>query len=104
MIPQLSEDTRPVGGQPLVQKVASFLVRLWHLESGGRRIEIEHITSGDRTIATSLADAWEWMDLRSNAASIESPTIGESISTPNGPETPELTLPATPPTMPGLPE
>jgi hypothetical protein len=39
----------------------SFLVRCWDLADGGQRVEIEHIQSGKRTVATSVASAVAWI-------------------------------------------
>lgn len=45
----------------MVRFHCSFLVRLWQLDRGGARIEIEHIQSGAKTVVSSLADAVAWM-------------------------------------------
>lgn len=39
----------------------SFLVRCWRLDSGERRIDIEHIASGARVRVTSIASALKWI-------------------------------------------
>lgn len=39
----------------------SFLVRCWELADGDQRVEIEHIQSGKRTVATSVASAVAWI-------------------------------------------
>ncbi len=39
----------------------SFLIRCWRLESGERRIEIEHIPTGGRTRVTSVEAALQWI-------------------------------------------
>lgn len=41
-------------------RYASFVVRVWqHVEP---RVDVEHIQTGDRVRAVSLADAVAWMD------------------------------------------
>jgi hypothetical protein len=37
------------------------LVRCWRLDSGERRIDIEHIASGARVRVTSIAAALKWI-------------------------------------------
>ena len=42
----------------------SFLIRYWHLGAGARRIEIEHIQSGERALVASAAAALDWIGAR----------------------------------------
>jgi hypothetical protein len=44
----------------------SFLVRCWRRDIGPARIEVEHIQSGEKTLVTSLAEAAEWMSIKSH--------------------------------------
>jgi hypothetical protein len=39
----------------------SFLVRWWVIDDGSLRIELEHIQSGARAVASSPEDALAWM-------------------------------------------
>ncbi len=39
----------------------SFLLRCWNLGSQDERIEIEHVQSGTKTLAHSVADAVAWI-------------------------------------------
>lgn len=45
----------------MVRQHVSFLLRCWQLDQGQQRIEIEHIQSGERRLAHSVADALEWI-------------------------------------------
>ncbi len=45
----------------------SFLVRCWRLNSGERRIEIEHIASGARARVSSAAAALEWIGTQTDS-------------------------------------
>lgn len=45
----------------MTRRHVSFLLRCWNLGSGEERIEIEHIQSGRRMLATSVAAATEWI-------------------------------------------
>jgi hypothetical protein len=40
----------------------SFLVRCWQLGDGTRRIAIEHVQSGERTLVASLDAATAWLN------------------------------------------
>ena len=46
------------------KEYSSFLVRSWRLRDDARRLEIEHIQSGQRTRVDSLAAAMDWMSAR----------------------------------------
>jgi hypothetical protein len=46
----------------------SFLLRCWRLGAGEERYEVEHIQSGERTVAASPAAAWAWIVARVAAA------------------------------------
>ena len=39
----------------------SFLVRCWDLNGDEQRIEIEHIQTGERRLATTVAEAIDWI-------------------------------------------
>lgn len=45
-----------------MRRYRSFLVRWWDLQSGERRIEVEHLQSGERTVVATTAAAVEWID------------------------------------------
>ncbi len=40
---------------------SSFLLRCWQVGGGGRRIEVEHIQSGERTVCADVAAAVDWI-------------------------------------------
>ncbi len=44
-----------------MRRHSSFLLRCWDIGSDSERIEIEHIQSGRKTLATSIAAAVEWL-------------------------------------------
>ena len=46
----------------MARRYSSFLIRYWRLSGGKQRIEIEHIQSGDRLRAPSLATAIAWIE------------------------------------------
>ncbi len=52
----------------------SFLIRYWHLGAGARRIEIEHIQSGERALVASVAAALDWIGARAGATAATVPT------------------------------
>jgi hypothetical protein len=52
----------------LLSRYSSFLLRFWRLETG-TRIEVEHIQSGGRLNAPSLAAAIAWMNAQGPEAS-----------------------------------
>jgi len=39
----------------------SYIIRCWDLPEGDQRVEIEHIQSGKRIVATSVANAVAWI-------------------------------------------
>lgn len=45
----------------MARRHSSFLLRCWDLGSDGERIEAEHIQSGRKLLATSVAAATEWI-------------------------------------------
>jgi hypothetical protein len=47
----------------MTRHYTSFLMRLWLLDSGERRIQIEHIQSGASAHVVTLADALAWIDV-----------------------------------------
>jgi hypothetical protein len=47
----------------------SFLLRCWHLDDDGQRLEIEHIQSGARTQAASITAALAWISARDQTVS-----------------------------------
>ena len=51
----------------------SFLIRYWHLGAGARRIEIEHIQSGERALVASAAAALDWIGARAGATTAPVP-------------------------------
>lgn len=51
----------------MVRHYSSFLVRCWHLASGERRVRVEHVQTGEVLHATTLEDAFAWMDARVGA-------------------------------------
>jgi hypothetical protein len=53
----------------------SFLVRYWELGRGERRLEIEHIQSGDRVVVASPAAAWDWITAHAAAAGRGPPSV-----------------------------
>ncbi len=53
----------------------SFLIRYWHLGAGARRIEIEHIQSGERTLVASAAAALDWIGARAGATTGPVPAL-----------------------------
>ncbi len=53
----------------------SFLLRYWHLGAGARRIEIEHIQSGERALVASAAAALAWIGARAGAAAAPTPAL-----------------------------
>ena len=46
----------------MARRYSSFLIRYWRLAGDKQRIEIEHIQSGDRMRAPSLAAAMAWIE------------------------------------------
>jgi hypothetical protein len=46
----------------------SFLLRHWHLGRGEQRFAVEHIQTGARTTATSLAEICSWIGEQANHA------------------------------------
>ena len=55
----------------MAQCYGSFLLRCWRLDSGARRIAIEHIQSGARGQAATLAAAIAWIEAQSNVVVVE---------------------------------
>ncbi len=53
----------------------SFLIRYWHLGAGARRIEIEHIQSGERALVASAAAALDWIGTRAGATAAPTPAL-----------------------------
>lgn len=51
----------------------SFLVRCWRIDDDDQRIEIEHIQSGERRLATTVAEAIDWICSYSEEAKPEQP-------------------------------
>ena len=72
------------------RQYGSFLVRCWRLNSGDRRIEIEHIASGARARVSSIAAALEWIGTQTGDSPTDRPgeaapgdrTAGDAGHTP----------------------
>lgn len=65
----------------MARRLNSFLLRYWDLGSGSERIEIEHIQSGEKRLAISMADAVAWMREHADRgvkAELESPTSDDT--------------------------
>ena len=70
----------------MARRYSSFLIRYWRLAGGKQRIEIEHIQSGDRMRAASLAAAMAWIERQpvepagdaQQAAATDEPQPGEA--------------------------
>lgn len=45
----------------MTRRHTSFLLRCWDLGGDSERIEIEHVQSGTKTVARSVAAAIEWI-------------------------------------------
>jgi hypothetical protein len=72
----------------------AFLIRHWSLDAErGKRIEVVHVQSGDRSLVNSLAQAANWMQTWADSegqADAEHPAVAvEDESTENG-ERPRL--------------
>jgi hypothetical protein len=52
------------GSESMARHYTSFLMRLWLLDGGERRIQIEHIQSGASAQVITLADALAWIDVQ----------------------------------------
>ena len=61
----------------MARRYSSFLLRCWHLPGGACRIAVEHIQSGTRTRAASLAAAVAWMDSQT-ADQAATPGVGDT--------------------------
>jgi hypothetical protein len=48
----------------MARHYTSFLMRLWLLDGGDRRIQIEHIQSGASAQVVTLTDALAWIDVQ----------------------------------------
>ena len=46
----------------------AFLVRCWYLAGGQQRLEVQQISSGERTVVTSATAALDWITARTGAA------------------------------------
>src|SRR5579871_3632184 len=57
----------------------SFVVRWWRLGSGGDRIQIDHIQSGETTLVATLAGALAWIAHSSAPGVILSPSASDSV-------------------------
>jgi hypothetical protein len=55
----------------MARRYSSFVLRCWLLESGERRITIEHIQSRERFESATIAEALVWMDARSGSSSAD---------------------------------
>jgi hypothetical protein len=55
----------------------AFFVRHWRLEDDGRRIEVVHVQTGERTLFASLPQAVAWLDTRTVAPPIQPNAIGD---------------------------
>lgn len=51
----------------MVRLLRSFLVRWWVLDDGSSRIELTHIQSNARVVATSVSEAIAWINLIAEA-------------------------------------
>jgi hypothetical protein len=51
----------------MVRLLRSFLVRWWVLDDGSARIELTHIQSDARVVATSVSEAIAWINLIAEA-------------------------------------
>ena len=58
----------------MARHYGSFLVRCWEVGADQRRIEIEHVQSGQRTRVSSLADVVRWMEAHCARASAGGPS------------------------------
>lgn len=65
----------------------SFLLRLWRT-TRSQRIEIEHIQSGEKGLAATVAEAVDWINTRAEDAPVETPEqAGQMLdSAPEGDE------------------
>jgi hypothetical protein len=71
----------------LAKRHTSFLLRCWRLASGARRIEIEHIPTGGRTVVPSFPLGLEWLEARAKEvldASGTDRTTGRAEVAPGG--------------------
>jgi hypothetical protein len=55
------------------RKHNSFLLRCWWRKGGLERVEIEHIQSGERELASSVAEAVEWICAHGDGNGKETP-------------------------------
>ena len=53
---------------------SSFLVRCWDFNGDEQRIDIEHIQTGERRLATTVAEAIDWICSHSEELKPEQPT------------------------------
>ena len=64
----------------------SFLVRCWQLGDGSRRIAVEHVQSGERTLVATLDDATAWLNTCVGIGWHEEPPLsGGTVSSPDTP-------------------
>ena len=61
-----------------MRRHSSFLLRCWELGSGGEWIEIEHIQSGTKVLARSVADAVEWICEQGDTAAQQEPATDQA--------------------------
>ena len=52
----------------MATEYCAFLVRCWRLAGGQQRLEVQQISSGERTVVTSAAAALAWITARTGAA------------------------------------
>ncbi len=61
-----------------MRKHSSFLLRCWELGNDEQRIEIEHIQSGTKVLARSVADAVEWICEQGDASTQHGQAPGQA--------------------------
>ncbi|CAN5594856.1 hypothetical protein BH24CHL1_BH24CHL1_04430 [soil metagenome] len=61
-----------------MRRHSSFLLRCWEMGGESERIEVEHIQSGTKVLAKSVADAVEWICARDGTAAPQEPASGQA--------------------------
>jgi hypothetical protein len=71
----------------MARLAGSFLLRFW-CTTRSQRIEIEHIQSGEKGLAVTVAEAVDWINTRAGDMPIETPEQASQTldSTPEGDE------------------
>lgn len=57
------------------KQYGSFVIRCWRLPDESYRVEIEHVQSGEKADATSLAAVQSWIEAHIPAVGAEPPPI-----------------------------